>query len=211
MGTTDPFRSRLTAIEETWRLWAEVGTSLTEAQWRTPTRCAGWDVAAVYAHHSTSPRDLDAALPATDAPGDPITAATLLRRFNAPDGVAHALAPAIADHEVQEAASHTRAELVGRFVTHAPGAVEHLGAGSSDLIIPWVGVAVLPLVEALRVLLMEATVHLLDVLRALDLPPELPPAATTDTALLLAEMAPPVDFIETATGRSTTSPLPVLR
>lgn len=69
----------------------------------------------------------------------------------------------------------------------------------------------LPLVEVLRVLLMEATVHLLAVLRALNLPPALPPAATTDTALLLAEMAPPVDFIETATGRTATSPLPVLR
>jgi hypothetical protein len=72
-------------------------------------------------------------------------------------------------------------------------------------------VAVLPLVEALRVVLLQATVHLLDVLRALDLPPDPPPTAMTDTALLLAEMAPPLDFIETATGRSTTSPLPVLR
>jgi hypothetical protein len=125
--------------------------------------------------------------------------------------VAHELAPVIADHEVQEAARHTRAELVGRFVTHGPGAVGHLGAGTPELVISWVGVAVLPLVEALRVVLLEATVHLLDVLRALDLPPDLPPAAMTDTALLLAEMAPPLDFIETATGRSTTSPLPVLR
>lgn len=208
---TDPFHIRLTALEETWRRWAEVGTSLTEAQWRTPTRCTGWDVAAVYAHHSITPRDLDAPLPATDAPGDPTTAVTLLRQFNAPGGVAHLAAPAIADRDVQEAARHTRAELVGRFVTHFPGAVAHLRAGRSDLIIPWVGVAVLPLVEALRLLLMEATVHLLDVLRALDLPPDLPPAATTDTALLLAEMAPPVDFIEAASGRSTTSPFPVLR
>jgi uncharacterized protein (TIGR03083 family) len=208
---TEPFRTRLAAIEETWRLWAEVGTSLTETQWRTPTRCTGWDVAAVYAHHSNAARSLDTPLPAADIPGDPITAVTLLRQFNAPGGVAHELAPTIADHEVQEAARHTQAELVGRFVTHGPGAVGQLGAGTPELVISWVGVAVLPLVEALRVVLLKATVHLLDVLRALDLPPNLPPAAMTDTALLLAEMAPPLDFIETATGRSTTSPLPVLR
>jgi uncharacterized protein (TIGR03083 family) len=208
---TDPFSSRLTALEETWRLWAAVGTNLTDAQWRTPTRCTGWDVAAVYAHHSAFPQAVDAPLPTTDTPGDPITAVTLLRGFNAPNGVAHALAETIADREVQEAATRTRAELVGRFATHGPSAITHLSAGRPDLIISWAGAAVLPLVEVLRVLLMEATVHLLDVLRALNLPPVLPPAATTDTALLLAEMAPPVDFIESATGRSATSPLPVLR
>jgi hypothetical protein len=70
---------------------------------------------------------------------------------------------------------------------------------------------VITLVEALRLVLMEATVHLLDVQRALDHPPAVPPEALRDTVQLLAEVAPPIDFIEAATGRSTHSPLPVLR
>jgi hypothetical protein len=38
-----------------------------------------------------------------------------------------------------------------------------------------------------------------------------PPLALKDTVLVLAELAPAVEFIEAATGRSTHSPLPVLR
>jgi hypothetical protein len=68
----------------------------------------------------------------------------------------------------------------------------------------------MPLVEALRIVLLEATVHLLDVQRALDLPPDVPPEALRETSLLLAEIAPAVEFVEAATGRSARSPLPVL-
>lgn len=58
--------------------------------------------------------------------------------------------------------------------------------------------------------MMEATVHLLDLQRALGQPPDVPAAGLTHTAAVLVEMAPPVDFIETATGRSTTGLFPVL-
>jgi hypothetical protein len=54
-------------------------------------------------------------------------------------------------------------------------------------------------------------VHLLDVQRALDHPPVVPTPALQDTVQLLAELAPAVEFIEAATGRSACSPLPVLR
>lgn len=76
---------------------------------------------------------------------------------------------------------------------------------------PWGGVGVVFAVEAVRIVLMEAVVHLLDAQRALDRPPFVPIAALVETAGLLAEIAPAVDFIEAATGRSTISPLPVLR
>ncbi|MGH4007470.1 MAG: hypothetical protein ACRDTH_04765 [Pseudonocardiaceae bacterium] len=58
---------------------------------------------------------------------------------------------------------------------------------------------------------MEATVHLLDIQRALDHPPVVPPPALQATVQLLAELAPAIELIEAATGRSTHSPLPVLR
>jgi hypothetical protein len=67
------------------------------------------------------------------------------------------------------------------------------------------------LVEALRIVVMETTVHLLDVQRALAYPPVVPPQALQDTVQLLAHLVPAVEFIEAATGRSTQSPLPVLR
>ncbi|MCA1820831.1 MAG: maleylpyruvate isomerase N-terminal domain-containing protein [Pseudonocardiaceae bacterium] len=52
----DLYRARVDAPEQTWRVGAELGTSLTEHQWSTATRCPGWTVAALYAHYSMSPR-----------------------------------------------------------------------------------------------------------------------------------------------------------
>jgi hypothetical protein len=75
----------------------------------------------------------------------------------------------------------------------------------------WAVGRVITLVEALRIVLMEATVHLLDLQRALDHPPVVPMQALQETVHLLAELAPAVEFVEAATGRSTHSPLPVLR
>ncbi|WP_433868508.1 hypothetical protein [Saccharopolyspora sp. CA-218241] len=68
-----------------------------------------------------------------------------------------------------------------------------------------------PWSEAIRIVLMESVVHLLDVLDALGRAPEVAPAALRETAHLLAEVAEPVGLIEAATGRSSRSPLPVLR
>jgi hypothetical protein len=59
--------------------------------------------------------------------------------------------------------------------------------------------------------LLESVVHLLDVLRALGRGPTVDQGALREVAALLAEVAPPVEFIEAATGRSPTNPLPVLR
>jgi len=58
--------------------------------------------------------------------------------------------------------------------------------------------------------ILEATVHLLDLRRALDLPTDVPADGLAHTAAVLAEMASPVDFIEVATGRSTVELFPVL-
>lgn len=71
--------------------------------------------------------------------------------------------------------------------------------------------AVVTLGEALKIVLMEATVHLLDAQRALDHPLFVPALALKDTAQLLLELTSAVEFIEAASGRSTQSPLPVLR
>lgn len=207
----DLYSVRLDALEQTWQIWAELGAGLTEEQWSTTSRCPRWDVAALYAHASAFPRDLNAALPPLNAVGEPVTAAALLRRFNAADGLAHTMAETAADLAVSDAADHTRRELVDRFSVHGPGALQLLRLAEATRIVPWPhSGALITLVEAIRIVIFEATVHLLDVQRALGHAPAVPLPALKDTAQLLAELAPAVEFIEAATGRSAQSPLPVL-
>jgi uncharacterized protein (TIGR03083 family) len=208
------YRTRLDALGESWRAWGELGESLTDAQWSTPTRCTGWNVAAVYAHHSVFPLVMSEPPPLVDAAaaGQPLTAAEILRRFNSPGGVAHSMAETVAEVAITDVGRHTRRELVERFAQAGPPVIHRLRAAQPRLVLPWpASGGVTTLVEALRIVLMEATVHLLDIQRALHYPPAVPDLALADTARLLAEVASAVEFIEAATGRSTDSPLPVLR
>jgi uncharacterized protein (TIGR03083 family) len=209
---SDVYSGRLDALEETWRVWAELGAGLTGEQWATATRCPGWDVAAVYAHHSAFPLLLSTPPGSTPAgaTGEPATAAEVLRGFNAPGGVAHTMAKAVADKGVSDAAELGTGELLDRFGERGPQAVRGLRQADPTLVVPW-GPGFVTIGEGIRIVLLEATVHLLDVLRALGRPPVLPASALTETARLLAEVAPAVELIEAATGRSAHSPLPVLR
>lgn len=207
----ETYSARVDAIAATWQVWATVGASLTDAQWNAPTRCAGWNVAAVFAHCAGMPRDLAGPVPERTDDAEPVTAAEILRRFNAPDGVAHVGAQAVAEHGVAEAAATSTVELVTRFAEQGPLAIAALRAADPDLVLPWGTGGSVPLREGLRIVLMESCVHLLDVLRALELAQEVPAAALRETSVLLAEVAPPVEFIEAATGRAKDSPLPVLR
>jgi uncharacterized protein (TIGR03083 family) len=215
-SVADPlYPRRLDALEQTWQVWSRLGGSLSETQWSAASRCPGWDVACLYAHHSQFLLAMSA--PPTPAPqvsqasGQPQTAVQVLRAFNAPHGIASTAAPAVADQAAQEAAQHQPAELAERFTELGPVVIRRLRTARPGLVVPWPpapsGVA---LSEGLRIVLLEATVHLLDVQRALGHPPELPDTALAHTASLLAEVAPCVELIEAATGRSATSPFPVL-
>ena len=42
--TTDNYKLTLQSLYETWVALAEFGASLTEDQWKTPTKCPGWSV-----------------------------------------------------------------------------------------------------------------------------------------------------------------------
>jgi uncharacterized protein (TIGR03083 family) len=206
-------RARIDALGEAWQAWAGVGAGLTEAEWTAASRCAGWDVAALYAHSSVFPLVLTATppLPAGPLP-DPVTAVDVLGAFNSPGGVAHEMAGTVADAAVADAARLERRELVDRFAVHGPRALQVLRDTAPTTLVPWPAAeALVTLVEGLRIVLLEATVHLLDVLRALGRPAEVPAPALRETAALLAELAPPVDLIEAAAGRVAHSPFPVLR
>jgi uncharacterized protein (TIGR03083 family) len=197
------------AVEAVWRRWAEVGAGLTDAEWSRPSRCAGWDVAALFAHVGVFPQAVQDPPPA-DA-GEPLTAVDILRGFNRPSGVAHTMAGQVADHAVALAAQVGPSGLVAFFAEAGPRGIAALRDRPADGRLLWPAAGVTTWGEAVRIVLLESTVHLLDVLDALGRAPDVPGAALREVAHLLAELADPVAFVEAATGRSATSPLPVLR
>jgi hypothetical protein len=114
------------------------------------------------------------------------------------------------EHQGRHAATYTPAQLLESFTVTGPRAIttaRELGA----VVVDYFGQAILPLAEAVSIGILEATVHLLDLQRALELPPDVPGAGLEHTVGLLAAMTPPVDFIELATGRSQVAMFPVLR
>jgi uncharacterized protein (TIGR03083 family) len=201
---------RLSTLDALWSVWAAHGTSMTEEQWLRPTRLGDWDVRALFAHHGAWPFMLSTLLTRVHE-GEPTheTAAALLRDFNAPDGVAHAKRQAVADGAREDAERYGTAAVVEQFTTNGPRALES-ARGLGPVVVDYFGYAVLRLEEAISIGVLEATVHLLDLQRALGQEPDVPPAGLAHTAEILAAMAPPVDFIEAATGRSAAGPFPVL-
>ena len=204
------YAGRVDALEQTWSECARIGNGLAEPDWRRPTRCAPWNVAQLYAHHSSFPLVLVSPT-TTDEQAAPVDAADVLRGFNAPGGEAHTMASAVAERAATTSAQHPPAALVARFADNGPRAIATLRSADPGQPMPWVG-NVVTLAEVLRIALLEATVHLLDLQRALDQTPSAPGAALRETAVLLAEIAPAVEFIESATGRAPAAPpLPVIR
>lgn len=203
---------RIDALAATWAGWAQIGASMSEGDWTAPSRCTGWDVVSLYAHHSLFPVALGKPTPEA-SPGAPVVgAADVLKGFNRPGGPAHTMARPVAEQALSQARDVDRTELAGRFGAPAIEAVSRLRQAGPDRLVGWPATeGVLPLHEAVRIVLLEATVHLLDVMRALGRDPEIPEAATAETAALLVEVAGGVAFIEAATGRAEEGLLPVLR
>jgi uncharacterized protein (TIGR03083 family) len=201
---------RLTTLETLWSVWAESGRAMTDEQWVLPTRLGGWDVRSLYAHAGTWPSAFAGIVgQVRDAEPTHATAAALLRGFNAPGGAAHRFRDWSAAGSREDAATSSTEQLVERFAAAGPQAIataRRLGPVAVD----YLGQAILHLDEAVGIGVMEATVHLLDLQRALGRPPDVPADALAYTTLLLAEMAPPVDFIEAATGRAAADLFPVL-
>ena len=201
---------RLTTLETLWSIWADNGREMTDEQWARPTRLGSWDVRSLYAHAGTWPAALAGIVgQVRDAEPTHATAAALLRDFNAPGGAAHRFRDWSAAGSRDDAATSSTDQLVERFADTGPQAIataRRLGPVAVD----YLGQAILRLDEAVSIGVLEATVHLLDLQRALGRPPDVPAGALAHTASLLAEMAPPVDFIEAATGRAPADLFPVL-
>lgn len=201
---------RFGTLEALWSVWAEHGRAMTGAQWQQPTRLGEWDVRSLYAHGGSWPWMLSILVGRVeDAEPTHDTAAALLRAFNAPDGVAHSRRDSVAAGAREDAAKYSTAQMIDQFAGTGPRAIaaaRQLG----PVVVDYFGLAKLRLEEAVSIGILEATVHLLDLQRALGRPPAVPVEGLTHTAALLAQMAPPVDFIEAATGRGPTGLFPLL-
>lgn len=206
------YQERVDALAAFWQRWAEIGAALSDDQWCATTRCTGWDVAALYAHVGPFAPAVAEPSPSVGVSGHPVTAVDILRGFNVPGGAAYAMADELADYAVSLAAELGRPALVAFFTEDGPRGIAALRSQDPDARVPWPGVAaVTTWGEAVRIVLMEAVVHLLDVLDGLRMPAEVPAAGLRYTAHLLADLADPAEFVNAATGRSTRTVLPVLR
>jgi uncharacterized protein (TIGR03083 family) len=190
------------ALGSLWPMWAELGASLTEEQWAAPTRLPPWDVRALYAHTSAWPRWL-AYIVTQERPSPPThpSAAALLREFNAPGGVAHRARQATAERAVDDGAKSTPEQMIAAWTEVGPPALQAARA-LGDAVVDYLGLARLRIDDVLAIGVVEATVHLFDLQRALGVRPSAPPEALGLTTSVLTAMADPVGFIEAATGRT---------
>ncbi|GAA0480832.1 hypothetical protein Ade02nite_55950 [Paractinoplanes deccanensis] len=202
---------RLNTLDALWSVWAATGRTLDDADWERATRLDDWTVRNLWAHAAQWPFGFAVLVEqwVTEAPPTHASAAALLAEFNAPDGVANTMRSHVASAGREDATKYTVEQMVSQFAEIGPRAIEaarKLGPVRVD----YFGRAVMPLEEAVSIGILEATVHLLDVQRALDVEPAVPAEGLEHTALVLARVAPPVDFIEAATGRASTDLFPVL-
>jgi len=202
---------RCDALAATWEIWAATLRDLPDGAWQLPTRLGDWDVASLVAHHSMFPGGLTRLVTQrADGPPTMTSAVALLRYFNQPDGLATTKSGAVADQARTVSEQLPHAAVIERFERDGPSAIATIRA-AGPIVIDYFGHATIPLAEALAVAVLEATVHLLDLQRALGQPPAAPPAALAEVAALLAAVADPVAVIEAASGRTTTNPFPVIR
>ncbi|MEU9047115.1 MULTISPECIES: maleylpyruvate isomerase N-terminal domain-containing protein [unclassified Kitasatospora] len=208
ISQNDPVRAMLA---EAWASWAERGAALSAEDWDRPTRLPEWTVRELYTHTAPVPEMFTGLRTAVlDGPAEITTGAGILRAYNRPGGLAHTAAGQIADAAKQAAGRTEPALLLARFGVEGPAALAALDdlPPSATVAHPLLGSVT---VGALgEVALMEATVHLLDLIAAVGGPPPAD-AALRATRALLAEVADPVAFIEAATGRSVQPVLPVIR
>lgn len=205
----DPVRAMLA---EAWASWAQRAGVISAQEWERPTRLPGWTVRELYAHVAPVPEMFAGLREAVlDGPAEIGDGAGVLRAYNRPGGVAHTAAGQVADLAREAARLAEPAVLVARFGVEGPAALEALADVPPQTAVahPLLGSVT---VGALgEVALMEATVHLLDLVAAVGGPP---PAqgALHFTRAMLAEVADPVAFIEAAAGRGgVQSVLPVIR
>ncbi|WP_033337367.1 maleylpyruvate isomerase family mycothiol-dependent enzyme [Catenuloplanes japonicus] len=202
--------ARLTALGELWAVWAAHGRDLDAARWARPTRLDGWDVKALFAHLAAWPHGFAhmLSLVRTDEPTHD-SATSLLRDLNRPGGLAALQAPRVAQGAREAAGQYRPEQLTAAFATVGPDALAE-ARRLGPVVVEYFGIARLALAEAAGIGVVESTVHLLDLQRALGREPSVPASGLAQTAEILAAIPHPVAFIEAATGRGTGTLFPLV-
>lgn len=204
--------TEIAVLGSLWRAWGEAVADLDDGEWTTPTRCEGWDVAALTAHVSQGVGGLAALVRArrTDDPVEHADAPALLRALKPDAEVADALAGKAARQAVDDAAATGSAGLVARFLDDGPGVIEEAAAVGGAAAVEYFRRGTTTVTAATVVRVVEATVHWLDLADALGLDADaLPPAALSITSDFLVALTGPVTFVEIATGRRPATVFPV--
>lgn len=203
------YADRLETLHLLWSHWAAQGRALTEEQWRRSTRLEAWDARSLYAHAAGWPYGFSKLVDrVSDTEPTYESAADLLRELNRPDGAIRRDDKRIAALASQDATTYTTEQLVEQFASAGPKAIDR-AQRLGNVVVDY-GPAKMRLYEAVSIGVVEATVHLLDLHRALETTPDVPEAGLRHTVWVLSQMAPPVDFIEVATGRSPAPVFPVM-
>lgn len=186
-------------LADTWDRWSRRCADLDDTEWSTPTRCHPWDVRALTAHVCPDPAMFDR-IPSVTRDGPPAAAdaAEVLRLFNRPDGVAYTMADQIAGQAISESESLQPAEAVARFAECARVLRTHRLDPATVIEYPVVGTVTLDVVAELA--LMEATVHLADLVDAAG---GIGPSAEALAAVrdLMVAVPDPADMVEVLAGR----------
>jgi hypothetical protein len=135
----------------------------------------------------------------TEGPAAVTDAAELLRRFNAPGGIAHTSADKLAEQATANAARLTPDDVVMRFTECAE--ILRTTTMSNEIVISYPVVGSTTLAVVAEVALMEATVHLLDLADAVGgvRPSEKALTATRD---LLIAVPDPTAAVDVLAGRT---------
>ncbi len=186
-------------LADAWERWARRCDELTDEQWSSPTRCTGWDVRALVAHVCPGPAMFDMLNGAAiDGPAAVTDAAVMLRRFNEPGGIAHTAADNLAEQAVADAGQLSADAVVARFTTCARIVRDTPMSHETVIRYPIVGSTTLAVVA--EVALMEATVHLLDLIDAVGgVEPSVD--AVSMSRDLLIRVPNPVAAVEVLAGR----------
>lgn len=197
-------------LADAWGRWTGRCAVLTADEWSTATRCSGWDVGALVAHVCPEPAMFDRLADAViDGPAAVDDAAIMLRRFNAPDGVANTSAAALADQAVADARSLTPEQAARRFDECARILRATPMLRQTVIAYPTVGSVTLAVIA--ETALMESTVHLLDLADAVG-GVEPSPEALAATRDLLIAVPDPRSAIDVLAGRATPeTALPAIR
>lgn len=187
-------------LADAWERWARRCSQLSAEEWSTPTRCEGWDVAALLAHVCPDPAMFARLAEAVvDPPAAVTDAAVLLRRFNAPDGVANTNAGSLAEQARSDAAALTPEVAARRFAESARTLRATAVPANTVIAYPYVGSTTLAVIT--ETALMEATVHLLDLAAAVG-GVEPSPQALAATRDLLISVPDATAAVEVLAGRA---------